>query len=98
MKKIITLFSFLILFSCEEEKSSDSADNSAQAKSCDQLEAIMWAEYNKLAGERNSGGVTQTTCSSTKAAIEDVRPCSAGDPDFATDLNNTSTQVNSWCG
>ncbi len=98
MKIIIMLFSFLMLSSCEEEKSSDNSNDSTQAKSCDEREVLMWAEYNKLASERNSGGVTQATCASTKAAIEDMKPCAAGDPDFATDLNNTSTLVNSWCG
>ena len=57
----------------------------------------MWVEYNKLIGEYNSSGVTQATCTSTKAAIEAVRACMTNDPDFEADLNDASTLVNSLC-
>jgi len=96
MKKMIMLFSLLIAFSCEDKSSDEDKDDDKKV-SCDELESNMWAEYNKLVGEYNSSGVTQATCSSAKAAIEAVRPCSTSDPDFYNDLNDASTLVNSMC-
>ena len=96
MKKIIMLSSLLIAFSCEDKISDD--DNDDNELTCDQLEAAMWKEYNVLVGEYNSTGVTQATCTSTKAAIEAVKPWSASDPDFYKDVNDTSELVNSLCG
>ena len=85
MKKLIILFSLLIAFSCEDKSSDEDEKVSCNA---DKLETAMWAEYYKLIDEsKTNSGVTQATCTSTKAAIQALRDCMSNDPDLKTDVD-----------
>ena len=93
---ISLIFSLLFVFSCEDKSSGD------ETVSCDEekLEASMWAEYYKLIDElKTASGVTEATCTSTKAAIKELQDCivNINDPDFKNDVNDASNWTNSVC-
>ncbi len=93
MKLITFIFTLFLFISCEDDKAEEKV-------SCNEVElyAAVSAEYGKLFSEfLTVSGVTQATCTSTKAAIQELRGCMSNDSNLKTGVDAYSDWTNSVC-